>query len=82
MSAKSNKLPRSSAGKLLTMNQPKTNPQSPSVSAYPDKTTGSETASTVRKAANRWSEQNRSDLFEQGMRIIYGGTRSKEKVRS
>jgi len=51
-------------------------------SAYPDKTTGGEAAAGVRKAANRWSEQQRSELFDQGMRIIYGGTRAKEKVRS
>ena len=49
---------------------------------YPDKTTGSETAAKNRKEANKWSESKRSELFERGMQIIYGGSGSKEKVRS
>ena len=49
---------------------------------YPDKTTGSEAAAKVRSEANKWSEQKRSDLFEKGMQIIYGGHRTAEKVRS
>jgi hypothetical protein len=43
---------------------------------YPDKTTGSEAAPSVRKQANDWSEQTRAKLFEQGMQIIYGGSGS------
>ncbi len=57
-------------------------PQSTGVPNYPDKTTGSETAATVRRAANHWADQKRSDLFDRGMQIIYGGTATKEKVRS
>jgi hypothetical protein len=49
---------------------------------YPDKTTGSETAVKHRKEANKWSESKRSELFERGMQVIYGGSGSKEKVRS
>jgi hypothetical protein len=52
------------------------------VASYPDKTTGSEAASKVRSEANKWSEEKRAALFDQGMQIIYGGHRTKEKVRS
>jgi hypothetical protein len=49
---------------------------------YPDRTTGSEVAASVRKGANRWSEDKRSDLFDRGMQVIYGGSGAKAKVRS
>jgi len=53
------------------------------VAFYPDKTTGSKVAASVRKEANNWSEQTRAKLFEQGMQIIYGGSdNSSAKVRS
>jgi hypothetical protein len=55
------------------MTKPKQNPQPSNVSSYPDKTTGSEAAASVRKQANNWSEETRAKLFEQGMQIIYGG---------
>ena len=51
-------------------------------SVYPDKTTGSETASNIRSEANSWPEEKRSQLFDKGMQIIYGGNRSTEKVRT
>jgi hypothetical protein len=49
---------------------------------YPDATTGSKVAEKNRKEANRWNESKRAELFEQGMQIIYGGSGSKDKVRS
>ena len=52
------------------------------VIVYPDKTTGSETAAAIRSSANRWGEDKRSNLFERGMQVIYGGTGAKDKVRS
>ena len=57
------------------MNKPNKSPQRPpSAPAYPKKTTGSEAAASIRKQANGWSEQKRAEMFEQGMRMIYGGT--------
>ena len=49
---------------------------------YPDRTTGSEVAAKTRSEANKWSEEKRAALFDRGMQIIYGGTRTKEKVRA
>jgi hypothetical protein len=61
----------------------KTSQPTPSVPAYPKKTIGSEAAASIRKQANGWTEQKRAELFEQGMRMIYGGTGSATfKVRS
>ena len=55
----------------------------PSVAPYPAETTGSKTAAAVRKHANKWNEETRARLFEQGMQIIYGGSGSAtSKVRS
>ena len=62
--------------------QKKPTPNATGVPIYPDKTTGSEIAATGRKAANRWGDEKRSELFERGMQIIYGGTGPKAKVRS
>lgn len=65
------------------MSKPNKSQQKSSVPAYPDKTTGSEAAASVRKQANGWSEEKRAELFEQGMRMIYGGTGpATSKVRS
>ena len=55
------------------MSKPKQKPQHSTVPTYPDKTTGSEAAASVRKQANKWSGETRAKLFEQGMQIIYGG---------
>ena len=52
------------------------NQSSRSAPKYPDKTTGSDAAASVRKQANDWSEQKRSELLEQGIRMIYGGNGS------
>jgi hypothetical protein len=49
---------------------------------YPDKTTGSEAAEKTRKEANKWTESKRSELFERGMQVIYGGSGFKKKIRS
>jgi hypothetical protein len=65
------------------MTKPNTNQPQSASSSYPNKTTGSEAAASVRKQANDWSEQQRAKLFEQGMQIIYGGSGSSSaKVRS
>jgi hypothetical protein len=73
-----------SSGKPTSMSdQTKPAPNAPGVPTYPNKTTGSEAAAAVRKEANDWSEQTRAKLFEDGMRIIYGGScPSTAKVRS
>lgn len=55
------------------MTKPNRKRQHSTVPSYPDKTTGSEAAASVRKQANNWSEETRAKLFEQGMQIIYGG---------
>jgi hypothetical protein len=82
MREKSNKV-YSQSSKLATMSDTKKPiTHATGVAAYPDKTTGSEVASKVRKEANKWSEEKRAALFDQGMRIIYGGHRTTEKVRS
>jgi hypothetical protein len=49
---------------------------------YPDTTTGSETLKETRKEGNHWSAEKRAELFDRGMQIIYGGSGSKNKVRS
>ena len=68
--------------KSAVMTKPQ-NQKSTGVTPYPNKTTGSEAAASVRKKANNWSEETRAKLFEQGMQIIYGGTGSASaKVRS
>ena len=65
------------------MTKPKKHPQRSRVPLYPDKTTGSEAAASVRKQANNWSEETRAKLFEQGMQIIYGGPGpASAKIRS
>lgn len=52
-------------------------------SAYPEVTTGSQAAESNRRDANKWSEETRENLFQQGMQIIYGGTGPKSaKFRS
>ena len=66
----------------VTMSENHKTTQAKTPPAYPDKTTGSETASRVRKVANGWSEQKRSELFDRGMQIIYGGSGEKSKIRS
>lgn len=64
------------------MTTPSKNP-TPSTPHYPAKTTGSDAAAAARKEANKWTERQRAELFEKGMRIIYGGSCSTAaKVRS
>jgi hypothetical protein len=83
MPTKTNKLKHPTGLKPIVMTTPNKNPVSPSAPKYPQKTTGSEAAASVRKQANGWSEQKRAELFEQGMRMIYGGSGSATaKVRS
>jgi hypothetical protein len=64
------------------MTKPNQNQQPAGAPSYPDKTTGSEAASSVRKQANKWSGEKRAELFEQGMQIIYGGPSPTAKIRS
>jgi len=67
----------------MVMTTPSKKPVSPSAPQYPEKTTGSEAAASVRKQANGWSEEQRAKLFEQGMQMIYGGSGpTTAKVRS
>lgn len=47
---------------------------------YPDNTPGSRAAKKVRSGANKLSDDQRRDLLETGMRIIYGGSDSKKAV--
>jgi hypothetical protein len=46
---------------------------------YPDQTKGSAHAAQIRKEANGLSEGKRSEYFNRGMQIIYGGS-GREKV--
>ena len=48
---------------------------------YPETTKGSEIAAGLRKETNGLTDGQRSELFEKGMQIVYGGG-AKEKVRS
>jgi hypothetical protein len=64
------------------MTKPNKTPQTSPAPSYPDKTTGSDAAASVRKQANNWSEETRAKLFEQGMQIIYGGPGPSAKIRS
>jgi hypothetical protein len=45
---------------------------------YPEKTDGSRIAESIRVEANNLSEEDRSDLFDLGRRLIYGGPESNE----
>jgi hypothetical protein len=49
---------------------------------YPARTKGSALAAEVRKEANGLTENQRGDYFNRGMQIVYGGSGTKEKVRS
>ena len=49
---------------------------------YPDKTRGSEAARRIRAKANRLTSAERGELHRRAMQLIYGGTGSKEAVRS
>jgi hypothetical protein len=64
------------------MTKPNQNPQSSTTPTYPDQTTGSKAAASVRSEGNNWSEAKRESLFKRGMQIIYGGSKPKEKVCS
>jgi len=48
---------------------------------YPDHTKGTEAAAQARQEANTLGEDERKELFERGMQIIYGGS-GKEKNRT
>ncbi len=49
---------------------------------YPEETEGSRIAAENRKKANSLNQADRENLFEEGMRIIYGGSQPKQTVRS
>jgi len=40
---------------------------------YPEETYGSRVAARVRRAANKLTDEERRELFRQGMVLIYGG---------
>ena len=83
MPTKPNKLPHPTGRKPIVMTTPSKKTVSPSAPEYPEKTTGSDAAASIRKPANDWSEQKRAELFEQGLRMIYGGSGpTTAKVRS
>ena len=48
---------------------------------YPDKTEGSEIAEENRSEANKLSEEQREELFQKGMQVIYGGTGEAVRAR-
>jgi hypothetical protein len=48
--------------------------------AYPDNTSGSRAAKKVRSEANKLNDDQRRELLETGMRIIYGGSDTKKTV--
>jgi hypothetical protein len=47
---------------------------------YPDHTSGSRTAKKLRSEANKLTDDQRKNLLEAGMQIIYGGSDSKKTV--
>ena len=53
----------------------------PQASEYPKVTDGSKWAAEIREEANSLTEKQKSDLFRQGMQIVYGGAR-KQKARA
>ena len=81
MSKKSNSVGLHTAAKTMKhLHSQTSRPQSGDT--YPDKTLGSEAASAARKKANRLTDTERENLFQKGMRIIYGGNGTKEAVRT
>lgn len=48
---------------------------------YPDQTEGGKLAQQIRSDANNLKEGERSELFQRGMQVIYGGSGNKNKVR-
>ncbi len=46
---------------------------------YPDQTKGSRLAAQLREETNALSEKQRSELFQRGMQIVYGGAATKQK---
>jgi len=46
---------------------------------YPDQTRGSRLAAQLREETNALSVKQRSELFQRGMQMIYGGVAPKEK---
>ncbi len=83
MSVKRNKVKKLTGEALTNMTTPSKTPSPTAAPKYPDKTVGSDAASSIRKDANKWSEETRAKLFEQGMQIIYGGSGpASAKVRS
>lgn len=49
---------------------------------YPDSTKGSEFAAQIRSEANGLTDVRREDLFDLGMRLIYGGQPPAKQVRT
>ncbi len=49
---------------------------------YPKETRGSKIARKVRTQANGLSDAKRQELFNAGMRMIYGGDVAKEVLRT
>ena len=47
--------------------------------AYPDQTDGSRLAAQLRKETSKLNAKQRGELFQRGMKIIYGGVAAKEK---
>jgi hypothetical protein len=83
MPTKRNKVKKLTGEALTNMTTPSKTQSPTAPHPYPHKTVGSDAAATIRKEANKWSEDTRAKLFEQGMQIIYGGTGpGSAKVRS
>ena len=74
MSVKRNKVKKLTGEALTNMTTPSKTPSRTAAPQYPVKTAGSEAAASTRKEANKWSEETRAKLFEQGMQVISGGS--------
>ena len=46
---------------------------------YPDQTDGSRLAAQLREETSKLNAKQRGELFQRGMKIIYGGVAAKEK---
>ena len=65
--------------KSANMNKPALASGKPRNYEYPDDTKGTRIAKSIRKETSDFTDDKRSDLFKEGMRVIYGGA-DNEKV--
>ena len=57
-------------------------PKKAAAKEYPAGSEGSKLAEEARKAAYGLSEEERAELFNRGMQVIYGGSGGKQAARA